>query len=372
MSAGATAGTRPAWRPSFSQFHESHRKGAFTPTYNTFLDSLIADQKQDLLLRVIAWILRTSWGNWMDSCVNSEGVAVGQTDCARDLGLFTRKGEPDRFKVNPVFKLIEKRNCIRFEGQSIVLIDNPLNVNFATSSPEVDPLSNFSGPLGFMEWMGNVWKEREPARFKEYQEVEERYKALRTQALSDYKTYKEEMLERGPTNKGESRKGTQQKVGEGSHDSSARGATNGRASLLTETLKPVIGESSSSASSSSSAPPPPKGNPADGVRAQTLDAIRAAAQLYGSVDHNKVRELYDLVRERDPEATADEITQVMHELGPQKRTPGMEFFIASIPPRFPLPRVMSRAAAAGAEGAPPEPDEPFDEEAFRRQLGGES
>jgi hypothetical protein len=370
MSAGAT---RPAWPPTWGQFWSSHERRPFTPAYNTFLDSLIQNPEIDLLLRVVAWILRTSWGNWVDSCVNSEGVAVLQVDCARDLKLFDKKGEPDRRKVNPIFKLLEERNCIRFEGQEIVVNDNPLNVPFAESSLNVGNGVDISGPLGFKEWVGTVWREQEPARFKAYQKAEALRKKLLMQALADYKTYKAEMSETVPTNDEQSPKSERQKDGQGADNSSPTGATNDRASLY-QPLKPLIGGSSASAfSRSQAAPPPPKKtNPGDGVRAQALDAIRAAAQLYGSVDHNKVRELYDLVRERDPQATADEITQVMHELGPQKRTPGMEFFIASVPPRFPLPRVRSvAAAAAGVENPPPEPAEPFDEEAFRRQLRDE-
>lgn len=116
MSATATPTAKN--HPSWPQFWASHDRRAFTPAFNSFLDSLIQDTPL-LLLRIVAWLLRRSWGNHMDSPVSPEGIALTQTDCARELKLFTSNGEPDRRKVNPIFRLLEERNYIRFEGQSI-------------------------------------------------------------------------------------------------------------------------------------------------------------------------------------------------------------------------------------------------------------
>jgi hypothetical protein len=213
----------------WGDFHGRHSERIYTPVFNGFLEALIANKKAPLFTRVCAWVLRRSWGNHSDSCVNAKGVILTQSDCAAELGLMNRKGKPYRQQVNPVFLALARLKCLKFSGQEIFPIDDPTEEDFANPSPPVDPSSTNSEENGkvpsFQSFIAEIWASNHPAEYTEYQKTEQHYKELRTGILSEWNAFKEQLSERGKTNgNGASERGGQP-VREGDDDASARGAT---------------------------------------------------------------------------------------------------------------------------------------------------
>ncbi len=64
---------------SWARFYERHSKAHYTPVFNTFLDAQIADVNLDLLVRVLAWVLRNSRGRHSDGVIDAEGMRQSLT-----------------------------------------------------------------------------------------------------------------------------------------------------------------------------------------------------------------------------------------------------------------------------------------------------
>src|SRR6185437_1295846 len=162
------------WR----EFHQRHGEQYFTPAFNAYLEAQIRDPKLGTDSRIDAWLLRRSWGNHADSCVDSKkGIIQTQADCARDLGL-------KRQTVNPYFALRAEQNFIRLEGREIFLVDDPEGNGAEEgpdSSPNILPVSDGSlpnDPLRSLDaFLDRVLGVAHPL-VKEYQEIREEYKTF--------------------------------------------------------------------------------------------------------------------------------------------------------------------------------------------------
>jgi DNA-binding transcriptional MerR regulator len=300
---------------TWPEFWQGHGNRKFTAVFNDFLDSQIADARLPLLLRVLAWVLRNSWGRFSDACVNSEGAKAGQVDCARDLNVFwknpkTGELEPDRRKVNPLFQKLARWNMVRFEGRDILPIDNPLGIDFANSSPFVgpNPTNAEQKAKKDVDWfLEHVWKRLKPTAYEAYQTAEQEYKRWRTELVNDYKSASEKS-EWGATDEEDRRNGDGQDVGMGDDNASEWGATNGGPSLYNSEsfLKAEPASSSSSFS--------PRG------RTTTIDsrgrsAIADALSQYAITEDALIDELITACQSKAPDCTADEIVHFIHEKG---------------------------------------------------------
>lgn len=322
---------------TWNEFWQGHGKQNYTPVFNSFLESLIANPRVPLPLRQLAWVLRNSWGRHSDAVVNEEGVHQGQIDCARDLKLFDRKGQPDRKKVNPGFQQLAVLNLLRFEGRDILPVDNPLGLaTFADSSPIVDPLptnGEEGAKLSVSQFVTTVWSTIKPAAYEEYQTVERRFKELRTDILSDFKAYQGKS-ERGATSSEVCPEGDRHDVGKGSDIVSEGGSTLGTPSLNRTSKRSLNGSAAAFSPSRESktaelnTPPP-----------ITKDSqVSTALNRYETPDRHTVLDLIRACRDRDPSATADEIVKAIHEKGQRWRGPGLAFFLKTVPPCFPMER----------------------------------
>ena len=78
-------------------------------------------------------MLRYSWGNHSDCCVDAKGIILTKADCARKLGV-------TRQTVQPVFDDLEARNCVR--------VTRRLGI-FPLDDPNEEPTEGFSSCLIF-------------------------------------------------------------------------------------------------------------------------------------------------------------------------------------------------------------------------------
>lgn len=217
----ATGPVSGSEKPSvWTEFHQRHERRKFTPAFNSYLEAQIADQRLALDVRIGAWLLRSSWGNHSDSCVDGQGVIQTQADCGRALRV-------DRRVVNLPFQDYEERGYIRFKGREILLVDDPRRSApdegedpppFPTNGEENgkdDPLKSFDA------YLAKVVASRDPAGYALYHQAAEQVKQFRTAYLPTWKEFRKservgqtdspngsdngsertgQTLERGPTN----------------------------------------------------------------------------------------------------------------------------------------------------------------------------
>lgn len=287
-----------AQQKKFQEFWARHSKLPFTPAYNAFLEALIANKKVPLFARICAWALRRSWGNHSDWPVNAKGVLLTQSDCAAELGFVNAKGKPYRQKVNPVFQELERLNFQKFKGQEMTLIDDPMGIGFADSSPKADPYRTFSEEKenngdfpSFQSFIAEIWAEKHPVEYKAYQETAQRYKEFRTGMLTEWNALKEEVSERGETNGKARPKGGGQPVREGGDTTSEREATN-------EEPHPYRGFKQENVNDSSSS---------------VFSVVGEAFRTYASADDDGLTQLINGCRKNAPDCTPEEIAHFVHE-----------------------------------------------------------
>ena len=181
---------------SWEGFWRFHGTRNYTPVFHEFFEAQIADPRVPLLLRVLAWVLRNSWGYHSDAVVNSDGARLTQVDCARALNLFrkNKKGEmePYRVKVNAAFKQLARLNMLWLEGKSIFPIDPSQPNTFAYSSLFVKPVftnGEERAKKTVAEFLEEVWKVVKPKAYEEYQKAESHYKGWRVDLMNDYRAH---------------------------------------------------------------------------------------------------------------------------------------------------------------------------------------
>ncbi len=285
---------KPKDNSNWLAFAARHKNKSYSVTFNGLLDAVIADEDAPLFSRVMFWLIRHAWGNFSDWPVDFKTDALKkQVDAARDLKLTNAKGEPDRQKVNPVFQQMEKLGYIRFEGQKIILIDDPTEASFAFSSENVGPYRTNGGKSpSFQSYIDEVWASSHPAEYAEYQKTAQRYKELRTRMLSEFQTFKEQMSERGPTNENESPAGVGHAVGEGSDTASETDPTSARPIIIGSKPLKTVAKPSSSGSSS---------------------LVGEALNAHAKTDDDAANQLIAACRKIRADCTPEEIAHFVHE-----------------------------------------------------------
>lgn len=293
----------------WSEFHERHGKGNYTPVFNSFLDAQIADVELELPMRVLAWVQRNSWGRHSDACVTAEGIRAGQTDCARELGILDGKGAPDRRKINAVFQHLAQRGVLRLDGWEIVLID-PAMLNKIPQMSERDArLGEDVAKMSIADYLERVVKVSRPSVYEEYQTVERRYKELRVEFLSELKVLSKQS-ERGATSEEECREGLGHEIAEGSDNAAKRGPTIPPASLYENGERFYNGASSS------------------------FSTIREALTAHGQTDDDVIKQLWESCRKNAKDCRPEEIAhfiQVKAALITKKTRNPVGFLLHSVP-----------------------------------------
>lgn len=318
-------------KPSvWDDFLLRHKRQNFTPAFNAYLESQIGNLKLPVEVRVDAWLLRQAWGNHSDSPVNAEGIRQVQTDCARDLKLVDKKGKPDRRKVNPVFQMYEKGNYIRFEGQTIILIDDPDGLVFAKSSPSGDPLPTNSeeGANKYRYFLEHIWGTTHPAEFQELQALERRHNEIRIGILTEWQAYKQMSERVGQTGAIESPKGADSASGR-VRQPDGEGPTIDRSILITENGKQKT--------SSSDAQRPTTEATTTGAK-PSLKRVAEALREFGKPDQDAVVQLIRSCRREAPDCTEEEIIHFVQAKGRLLKNGSIQnpigFLLTSVPKCF--------------------------------------
>jgi hypothetical protein len=342
-----------AMSANWSDFWKRHGQRNYTPTFNGHLDSLIEDPTATVAERVDAWILRTSWGNWSDCCVDGNGSALVQSDCARRLKL-------DRRQVNPVFKDRESRGYIRFAGREIHPLDDPagtepdLDATFADSSPNVDTFRTLSEeeakPMSFGAWVSSTWADQHPDDYKEYQRVERQWKSFRTRMLNDWRAA-QRMSEGSMTSEAECPKDMGQNVGEVDDKVSEGSGTIASPSLIqTVNSKPSV-SSSSSVSEQRVTTTTTNQPPVNEAEAKRI--VGAALTRHGNPDPGFVAELLTRCRAVRPDSTPEEIAGAIQAVAPARRERShLGFFLTAVPNALAAPRHVPLPAPQAAADDP--------------------
>lgn len=302
---------------NWNEFWQSHGRQNYTPAFNTLLESLIADPRAPIFCRVLAWVLRNSWGRHSNAVVDESGIRQGQVDCARDLKLLDKHGQPDRRKVNHVFQRWARLKVVSFDGREIVPNDNPLGleVGFAQYSPFSDPI--WTKGEETVRWtvslyIEKVWSVAKPLEYAEYQKAEHHYKELRTDLINDYKAYTE-MSERGPTSEAACPNGVRQDVGLGDDTASERGTTIASPSL-NKNEEPFLNGASSS-----------------------FSIVRTELERHGNVDDDVLFRLVKSCQQKAPDCTPEEINHFIGEkarlISPRTRN-SIGFLLSAVPKCF--------------------------------------
>jgi hypothetical protein len=153
--------------------YEAKTKGlAFTKDFLSRQEALMRDPMATVGERVMAWILRRSWGEFRLYAIKSDGEAAFQVDCARELGIGKRR-------VSAAVSYYQKRGYLETHPKKLYPIISP-----ALASPQKVPYSpDF---LQFME----EWKVAYSSDFEEEKVLSSRLKEIRKVRLSLYKKSK--------------------------------------------------------------------------------------------------------------------------------------------------------------------------------------
>ena len=139
-------------------------------------------------------MLRYSWGNHSDCCVDAKGIILTKADCARKLGV-------TRQTVQPVFDDLEARNCVRVTRRlGIFPLDDPneeptegfsSSPNFRpTSEPLLTSGEDEANEQDFSDFVKRVWAKDHPDDYEEYQKAARKVKEMRARMLKDWREHK--------------------------------------------------------------------------------------------------------------------------------------------------------------------------------------
>lgn len=342
----------------WKKFHARHGNKKYTPAFNSFLEAIIADSGAPLNERVWAWMIRRSWGNHSDACIDqTSGAILTQADSAREFGLFDKAGDPDRRTVNRVFLEFERRGYVHFEGQEIRPVDEP---TFALSSLNVANGCDISTEITTVKaFVEQVWAANHPVEYKEYQNLKQELQKLDLAILQEWKAFRE-MSQTGATFEAGP-------VANGSVELSPTEPTPG-APILIGLNNPKQSSAAAAFSSFVEADgaeqqnePPPPASP-DATPEKAVVKVTAALAQFEQPDRETVLELIQACSEADTEATADEIVVLIETKGRRWRGPGLAFFLRTVPSCFPLHRNVSHPHPS------PPPDEGTHAEALENML----
>lgn len=311
MSAGNGSGGDRKRR--FDEFHERHGRRAFTPDFNSSLETLMKDPSATAGERVLAWAKRYAWGNYSDFAVDEEGKPQGQVDCASQIGI-------DKRQVNNAVRFWENRGYLRTEGRLIYPVDSPQPPNRS----KVTDVYDFPSPSFrlFIE----TWSTAHPDEYEEFERACATAKRIRLQLIQQYRLMRKSQT--SSTNDEESHLRAGPKVTAVQDGKSSTTATNDP-SILIEEKEEVLKGSQNSASSSFSK--------ATGTTTTTeVAAIAEALSEYAVCDDEAVRQLVAACRHEAPDASAEEIVAVVHAKGPlaRSRPSPLGFLLTAVPRCF--------------------------------------
>lgn len=147
--------------------------GLFVRDPHAAVEAICADPLSSNAERVLAWIKRTSWGNYRLFCVRENGTPALQADCARSLKM--NKGV-----LSKVVRYLERRDFVRLEGKLLYPVLSP--------NPAQRPSKKLHRGATFSAFLED-WKVAHGATFHELEVAEATVKKIRLVITGEYKRF---------------------------------------------------------------------------------------------------------------------------------------------------------------------------------------
>jgi hypothetical protein len=151
--------------------YETKTKGLiFTKDFQSRQEALMHDPMATIGERVMAWILRRSWGEYVLYAIREDGEPAYQRDCARELGI-------DKRKVSNAIAYNQKRGYLENHPKKLYPVISPVlggPPQKVTRSPD------------FLQFIEN-WKVTHSSDFQELEVARSTVERIRKVILSDYK-----------------------------------------------------------------------------------------------------------------------------------------------------------------------------------------
>jgi hypothetical protein len=155
--------------------YEAKTKGLnFTKDFHTRQEALMRDPLATVGERVMAWILRRSWGEYRLYALKNDGEPAHQSDCARDL-------EIDKRRVSNAVAYYQKRGYLEKREKLLYPVISPV-----LASPPSDDEEKSGEYRTFLE----EWKVAYSSDFEEEKVLRSRLKEIVKVRLSLYKKSK--------------------------------------------------------------------------------------------------------------------------------------------------------------------------------------
>lgn len=161
--------------------YEKATKGLiFTKDFQTRQEAVMHDRLATVGERVMAWILRRSWGQYALYAVTDSGEPAFQRDCAQELGI-------DKKAVSHAVAYYRKRGYLEIRGKFLYPVISP-----ALSSPDPDPKKSEEYATFFEQW-----KVANSSDFQELEVARSTIKRITKVVLTEYKKFRQQATKAG-------------------------------------------------------------------------------------------------------------------------------------------------------------------------------
>ena len=163
--------------------YESATRGLiFTKDFQTRQEALMHDPLATVGERVMAWILRRSWGEYVLYAIRDDGEPAFQRDCAKDLGI-------DKKAVSHAVAYYQRRGYLENQPKKLYPVISPV---LGGPPKKVVRSSDF---LQFI----NDWKVAHSSDFHELEVARSTVERIRKVILSEYKKSRTAGTNGGPS-----------------------------------------------------------------------------------------------------------------------------------------------------------------------------
>lgn len=151
--------------------YEAKTKGlSFTKDFRTRQEALMRDPLATIGERVMAWILRRSWGEYSLYTIKDDGTPAYQVDCANELGI-------DKRKVSNAVAYNQRRGYLENQPKKLYPVIAPISG---------DPPQKVTRSPDFLQFIED-WKVTHSADFQELEVARSTVERIRKVILSEYK-----------------------------------------------------------------------------------------------------------------------------------------------------------------------------------------
>jgi len=156
--------------------YETKTKGLiFTKDFQSRQEALMHDPLATVGERVMAWILRRSWGEYVLYAMREDGEPAYQRDCARELKL-------DKVRVSRAVAYYQQRGYLEDRPKLLYPVISPV---LTAPDPKDKKLQEYAT---FLE----DWKVANSSNFEALEVARSTIEEIRKVILSDYKKWKEQ------------------------------------------------------------------------------------------------------------------------------------------------------------------------------------